>query len=222
MSEDLFKELIDIYSLENDVYLKTKESFNILHKAAESFEKSFKHYHSENKIHISLAKHGTNEFELTVGSDMIIFVLHTNVFEFSRNHEIMKTPYMRENKDRAQCGQILIYNFIADSISLRRGLDVGYMIGRIMINNEGHYFVEGKKEIGMLLNKFATDAFDENAADNILKSAIEYVMHFAPLVPDYSLIQELTVEQFIQIRDFMQIRTSKRMGFTFNRDNGGE
>ncbi|MDR2084694.1 MAG: hypothetical protein LBP67_06845 [Bacteroidales bacterium] len=218
MSEDLYKELVDIYSLESEVYSKTKESFNILHEAAVDFDKSFKQFHTEEKVPVAVFKHGTNEFELTVGGDMIVFILHTNVFEFSRNHEIMKTPYMKENKNRAQCGQILIYNFIADSIKLKRSLDSGYMIGRIMINNEGHYFVEGKREIGMLLNRFATSKFDADAAKTILKSAIEYVMHFAPLVPDYELLQEITVDQFIQIRDFMQIKTSKRMGFTFNPD----
>jgi len=218
MSEDVFKALVDIYSLENEVHVKTKESFELLHKAVKDFETNFNQYHPEGKINVSINSHGSHEFELTIGSDIIVFILHTNVFEFPRNHEVMKTPYMRENIARSQCGQILIYNFMDDSIKLRRSFDVGYMIGRMMVNKEGFYFVEGKREIGMLLNKFSSSVFNEEAATSLLKSVVEYVAHFAPLLPNYELMQELTVEQFIQIRDFMQIKTSKRMGFSFGQD----
>lgn len=70
--------------------------------------------------------------------------MHTNIFEFSREHEVMKTSYVREDPDRSYCGLIMVYNFwqIPSNTIVKTTLDT--LIGRVFINKDKHYFIEGK------------------------------------------------------------------------------
>ena len=97
---------------------------------------------------------GDFEFKLSFGSDTLVFILHTNIFEFPRLHEVMKLPYIKEDVKRSYCGMINIYNFLSDSFDYHRDLDFGYLIGRVFINKENHYFIEGKREVGLMYTSF--------------------------------------------------------------------
>ena len=92
--------------------------------------------HKDEKNLVPFEFHDKSEFEaeLRFGGDVLIFFMHTNIFEFSRDHEVMKTSYVREDPDRSYCGTILIFNFLADSFHYNRENDLGYLIGRIFIN----------------------------------------------------------------------------------------
>ncbi|MCK9302160.1 MAG: hypothetical protein PHU62_05950 [Bacteroidales bacterium] len=214
----LFNEIETIYGYEKKVFNSTLEAFKMLYKTAKKIEEQYNEHNHDLQIELNCDKNGEYEFEITVGSDIIVFMLHPNVFEFPRAHEIMKLPYVTENKLRSQCGTILIYNYIADSIKYRRINDIGYLIGRLFVNQEKHFYVEGKKEIGMFINRYGVNVLNENYAKDILESAIQYVMHFGLLVPDYDMYKELPVDQFLQYRDYMQIKTAKRLGFRFQAD----
>ncbi len=218
MADKLYSDIIQVYSHEKDVFTAVTESFKLLVDEAKNLILEFKNNYKDTDVEFSINEVHDHIFELTIGSDVIVFFLHPNIFEFSRNHEVMRTKYIKDDKKRAQCGTILIYNYLADSIKYRRSGDIGYLIGRILINNEKHFYTEGKKEIGMLLNRFENNLFDKDAAINILKSAIEYVIHFALLVPDFDLYKEMSIDQFLQMRDHMQIKTAKRLGFRFQAD----
>jgi hypothetical protein len=158
------------------------------------------------------------ELELKFGSDILIFMMHTNVFEFSRDHEVTNTPYIREDLLRSYSGVINIYNFLADSFKYNRVNDIGYLIGRVFVNREMHYFIEGKREIGMLYNNFATSVIDREAAKLILESAIRYTVNFDLLTPPYDSVKEVSVFDMQTTLDNMKLQTGKRLGFKFQAD----
>lgn len=218
MTDKLYSDIVQVYLHEKNVFNSVSECFKLLMTEAENLISDYNKNIEDSNVDFSINIVHDHIFELTVGSDVIVFFLHPNIFEFSRNHEVMRTKYIQDDKKRAQCGTILIYNYLADSIKYRRSGDIGYLIGRILINNEKHFYTEGKKEIGMLLNRFENNLFDKDAAVNILKSSIEYVIHFALLVPDFDIYKEMSVDQFLQMRDHMQIKTAKRLGFRFQAD----
>ena len=56
--------------------------------------------------------------------------------------------YPEENPNRGFCGLIHIYNFLNDSFKYNRVHDLGYLIGRIFINHENHFMVQGKRQLG--------------------------------------------------------------------------
>ena len=75
---------------------------------------------------------GTFDVEFRVGEDILLFSMHSNVFEFDNNHPMNKIPYVLEDPLRSYCGMIMIYNFLADSFNYRRINDLGYMVGRFV------------------------------------------------------------------------------------------
>jgi hypothetical protein len=220
----LFKAVVDKASLKQEVYSTTLNAFNNFKKQV---SKLVKNYHETVKpgkwdIPFEFKDHGTFEFEFKFGSDILFFYMHTNVFEFSRDHEVMQSSYIKKDKSRSYCGIIHIYNFLGDSFKYNRTNDIGYLIGRIFINRETHYFVEGKREIGLLYNHFANAILDEVAINEIVQSSILYTLNFDLLTPPFDNMKEVTVEEMKTTLDNVQLRTGKRLGFRFQADQSGE
>jgi hypothetical protein len=145
--------------------------------------------------------------------------MHSNVFEFPRDHEVMKTPYVKEDKTRSYHGIINIYNFLADSFKYNRLNDAGYLIGRIFINKDNSYFIEGKRELSYLFNYFGSKTFDNTAIDELVDAAIRYTINFDLLTPPYEQTQEVSVLNMKNTVDSISIKTGKRLGFKFQADD---
>lgn len=220
----LFSKLHAKISLKQDVYTKTLNTFKLLYDILFSLSKEHERFstdHNDN-IPFRLTKKSEFEIELQFGGDILIFMMHTNIFEFSRDHEVMKTPYIRDDKFRSYCGVIHIFNFLADSFKYNRLNDIGYLIGRIFINKELHYFIEGKREIGMLYPNFATSIVDEQSLRKIVESAIEYTLNFDLLTPAFDSVKEVSVDEIQTTSDNIKLKTGKRLGFKFQADHNGE
>ena len=138
LNEDLKKLVFEKSDLKQSVYAATKETFELFRKTTEELILLFKEKAREenNKTAFEFKNRGDFGFEVKFAGDVLIFVMHTNIFEFSRDHEVMRTQYIKDDPRRSYCGTIRIYNFLADSFAYERDADIGYMIGRIFINNE--------------------------------------------------------------------------------------
>jgi hypothetical protein len=158
------------------------------------------------------------EFRLSFGTDTLVFILHTNMFEFPRMHEVMKLPYIKEDNKRSYCGMIAIYNFLTDSFDYNRDFDMGYMIGRIFINKEDHYFIEGKREIGLLYTSFHSAIINEESIVNIIISSMEYTNNFDLLTPPFDEVKIATVGEIQSKSSTKKQITGKRLGFEFKQD----
>jgi hypothetical protein len=217
---DLFTSVVSKACMKQDVYEKTLDIFKQFKQETQNITKN---YHKKIKstpfnVPFEYNDHGEFGFGLTFGSDILIFFMHTNIFEFPRDHEVMKSAYIRQDKTRSYCGIIHIFNFLGDSFKYNRISDVGYLIGRIFINRELHYFVEGKKEVGLLYNNFPTSVLDKSVIQSIIQSSILYTIHFDLLTPPFDNMKEVTVQEMKTVLEAMQFRTGKRLGFRFQAD----
>lgn len=213
--------LIKKGELKQEIYSSTLQTMELFKSCAKEFEEFYENNYAEQHPRVSVDFNGKNlhEFKIRFAGDVLIFLMHTNIFEFPRNHEVMKTPYIREDKSRSYCGVIQIFNFLADSFRYNRINDAGYMIGRIFVNKDKHYFVEGKRELSQVLNNFNSKELDRTAVTEILQSAIKYTVNFDLLVPEYSNLVEVSVNDILQIEDQnMILKTGKRLGFRFEPD----
>ena len=219
-TKSLVQSIITKSCLKQEIYQQTLETFRSFKTESEDFVKS--HKSAFRKAPYPLAfeyeDFGEFSFQLKFGSDILIFFMHSNIFETPRDHLIMKSSYIREDKSRSYCGIIHIFNFLADSFKYSRSSDVGYCIARIFVNREKHYFTEGKKEIGLLYNNFQTSVLDRPAIRRIIHSAIDYTLNFDLLTPPYENIKEITVSEIQTTLDAMSIKTGKRLGFRFQAD----
>ena len=219
-NKSLINNIIEKSSLKQEVYHQTLDKFNIFKQECEVFVRA-------NKSRIRKASYpilfeyndrSAFEFQFKFGSDILIFFMHSNVFEIPRNHLVMKSSYIQEDKSRSYCGIIHIFNFLADSFRYNRTNDIGYCIGRIFVNRESHYFTEGKREIGMFYNNFTSNILDRKAIREIIGSAVQYTLNFDLLTPPYDTIKEVSVAEMQTTLDAMSISTGKRLGFRFQAD----
>ncbi len=220
LKKELAELVFDKATLKKKVYQSTKDTFELFRKTTRELIHSFQEKAKNDDIDIAFEfkDRGDFEFEVKFAGDVLIFMMHTNVFEFSRNHDVMKTPYVKEDPKRSYCGTIHIYNFLADSFTYNRDNDLGYMIGRIFVNNENHYFIEGKRELGMLYNNFNTAKITENTVLEIIESAIMYTTNFDLLTPPYDEVKLVSVAEMKMSFDRKMMVTGKRLGFRFQAD----
>lgn len=220
-NDDLLHGLAKKYSFKQLVYKNTAETFRGFKAVMKKMSDDFRQKYRDDNPNVPFEFQDISEFEaeLKFGSDVLIFMMHSNVFEFSRDHEVMKTAYVREDPNRSYCGMIMIFNFLADSFRYNRQNDLGYLIGRVFINNENHYFIEGKREIGLLYNNFQNAVMTPESAKQIIDSAIRYTVNFDLLTPPYDNVKVVTVGDMMSAIDSSRIRTAKRLGFRFQGDH---
>ena len=130
----------------------------------------------------------------------------------------MKLPYIKEDKERSFSGMINIYNFLTDSFDYNRDYDIGYLIGRLFVNKEMHYFVEGKREVGLLYSSFNTSIINKESITSIILSSMEYANNFDLLTPPFDEVKEITVGEIKQNTAAKRFVTAKRLGFEFQQD----
>lgn len=217
----IIKTLKEKSSLKQDVFANTQTVFaafkSIAKNMAADLQKEAKTI--DKRLIIEFKDKGEYEFELRVAGDLLIFMMHTNVFEFDKNHGVWKSSYVKSDITRSFCGIINIYNFLNDSFKYNRVNDLGYVIGRVFINKENHFFAEGKRQLGFLYNDFVNAVIDEEYIKKILESAVLYSLEFDLFTPPFDTIKEISVLDMQQATESMQIKTGKRLGFRFQADS---
>lgn len=172
-----------------------------------------------NPVRFEVNDKGEFEIELTFAGDILYFTLHTNVFSFEPTHPIWQNPYIKEDETRAYCCMIQVHNFLYDSIKYSRQQDAGYLIGRIFINKDGHFFVEGKRQLGFLYNDMASLEMNDVYIRAIVESAMLYSIDFDLFVPPYDQVSVMSVMQKMTQQSVAATSTAKRMGFKFQYEN---
>jgi len=217
----ILKNLTDKSGMKQLVYDNTFATFNlikeVLHEMASDYNSAFKGI--DKRVKLEYHDRGKFEAELRVAGDILIFSMHSNVFQFDRDHNIWKLSYVKDNNMASYCGIINIYNFLRDSFKYNRLDDLGYLIGRIFINKDYHYFVEGKRQMGFLYNNFGTATIDKESLINIIQSSILYTLEFDLLVPPYDVVKIASVNQMNTKIENSKLQTGKRLGFKFNSDD---
>ncbi|WP_372775508.1 hypothetical protein [Mangrovibacterium sp.] len=209
-------------NVKQDVYQNTLGAFNILKEAlrelVEEYSTNLKSKINDEALPTFHEK-GPFEAEFRLAADMLLFSMHTNVFVFNREHPVWKTEYIKDDPLNSYCGIINIYNFLSDSFKYNRMQDIGYLIARIFVNRENHFFVEGKRQSGELVKDFKNDLISKETIKQILDTAIRYAIEFDLLVPPYDQVKIASVEQMKEEIYHSKMQTGKRVGFKFNSDD---
>jgi len=220
--ESLMEAYVIKSTVKQKVYNITAETFLILRKVLKQLEtdyiKSLKGKIPDNLLPQFIEK-GYFDVEFKIGEDVLLFSMHSNVFEFDNSHPMNKIPYIQDDPLRSYCGMIMIYNFLADSFKYNRVNDLGYMVARIFVNKDKHFFVEGKRQTSELMKDFAVEAISPGIIREIVETAIEYSVQFDLLVPPYEQVKIATVDQMMEKISHSKLTTGKRLGFGFRTDD---
>jgi len=217
----IFDTLTEKSLLKRDVCENTILNFKILKQTLKTFadQLSTRVAKVDNRIRVEYRDKGDYEAQLWVAGDVMVFHMHTNVFQFDSDNSLWRTSYLKDNANRGYCGIINIYNFLADSFTYNRVNDSGYLIGRMFVNSENHYMLQGKRQLGFLYNDFINAVLDKDAMEKIVESAILYSLDFDLFTPPYEQVQEVSVGEIQALSDNSQMRTGKRLGFMFQADS---
>ena len=177
---------------------------------------------SDKKVRVVYSSDGNFEARLKFSGDTLLFHMHSNVFDFPVSHPIHKTKYIKEDSLRSFCGVINIYNFLSDSFKYNRFNDVGYLIARVFINIDKHFFVEGDKQLGFLFNDFVNQKINTEEIERIINEAMIYALNFDLQVPELNKVKAVSVHQILDINNNHKLRTSKRMGYKFSYETNNE
>ncbi|MFP4041180.1 MAG: hypothetical protein ACLFT6_00300 [Bacteroidales bacterium] len=226
--EEPDKNLIEIIKvkslLKQKVFDNTLNAYKDLKSVQERLAKNYNEALGpvDARVKLQFSPRGEFENELKVAGDLLIFSMHSNIFEFNREHHIWNLPYVKNNVLNSYCGIINIYNFLSDSFKYNRVNDLGYLISRIFINHENHFFVEGKRQSDFSFKNFHNQVItDENLA-TVVHRAIQYSLEFDLLVPPYDEVKIASVAQMHQKIVDSKMKTGKRLGFRFNSDDVSE
>jgi len=190
---------------------------NLLAALAREINKEI--YDTDRRIRLVYKENGKFDVSIKVAGDILVFSMHSNVFQFDRDHPVWKTPYIQKDKDNSYSGIISIYNFLADSFKYSRQDDLGYLIARIFINRANQYFVEGKRQMAMLFSNYGNEELGREALKRIVFTAIQYSLEFDLLVPPYDSVKIASVGQLEKKIQLSKMVTGKRLGFKFNSDD---
>lgn len=217
----IFELLRDKSSMKQDVATKTEEAFKEFKvQAREIGDKLTEQLQPvDGRLKMEYSDKGSFMFKLRFAGDTLIFYRHSNVFEFEKSHRLWKTKYLNDDPLRAYCGIINVFNFLTDSLLYNRYADRGYLVARIFINKEGHYYVEGKRQLSFLYNNFTEQTFDAQAAKSVIESAMLYSLDFDLYTPPYDSMKEIGVSDLMEQSTNLNVATAKRLGFRFQADD---
>lgn len=152
-----------------------------------------------------------HEFHVKLAGDLLVFVLHTNVVTFDEEHGVMKTTYIREKEINRYFGQIMIYNFMSDSLKFNRMNDPGYLIARLLINHEGRFLVEGDGQLGFLFNSISTQPIRESDLNTLVKLSLTAAIENDLMAPPFPQVRFITL--FQKQEKTQELGAGQKIGF---------
>ena len=203
------------------IYRNTKEVFENLVISLKAKEKSLSKLlkKEENAVKLEFKSNGIFDVQLKFAGDTLLFHMHSNVFDFPPDHNIFKSKYVKKDNSRSFCGVINIYNFLSDSLKYNRLNDEGVLIGRVFINKEKKFFVEGDDDLGTLFKDFSKKEINAESIDEIINTCMIFTLNFDLCSPNFNDVRLVSVHNLLAMSMNQKIKTSKRLGYKLSHEN---
>jgi len=211
---DHIQQLLESKSTAKQVtYKNLLSAFSILSKESkrivQELKKKVKPGHEDVTVDFKVIN--DHEFQVKLAGDLLIFVLHTNVITFNDDHAVMKSAYMQEKEVNRYFGQIMIYNFMSDSIKYNRMNDPGYLIARVLINHESRFLVEGEGQLGFLFSTISEKPISELDLNSIVKLSLTIAIENDLMAPPFPQVQFITL--FQKTEKTQELGAGQKIGF---------
>lgn len=213
--EDIIKLLKEKSVMKQDVFRNTITAFAFVKECVReiAIDLSIETHDIDKRIIVSSTETNSYATQLRVAGDMLEFFMHTNVFEFDKSHAMFKTGYVKQNVYNSYCGIINVYNFLADSFKFNRLNDLGYLVCRIFVNREMHFFIEAKGPMGVKYSSFSAEPLNKVQLNEIINNLIIYAISFDLYTPPFDAVREVSVNEIQEKVSSINLRTGKRLGY---------
>ena len=213
--EAIFEGLKQKSTTKQTIFRNTQEVFEQMRMVATDIVTCLSKKITKVDSNVVIEYRNVNEFEFHIkfSGDLLIFVMHSNIVTFPDDHELMSNPYVEADFRRRFFGHIMAYNFMADSIKYNRMNDPGYLLARILINVEKHFYLEGVSELDLEYTDIAKNAVNEKALRVFIESAMIASVNNDLVAPDIDDIKKISVKQKM---DNQQVSRGQKLGFSFS------
>ncbi|WP_162427211.1 hypothetical protein [Pontibacter pudoricolor] len=179
------------------IYRNTKATFDRMKEIAQDIVKKLTNRITKKDADVIIEYRNISEFEFHVmfSGDLLMFIMHTNIITFPEDYELMKNDYIEEDFRRRFFGHIMAYNFMADTIKYNRMDDPGYLVGRMLINIDRHFVIEGVKQMELPYDRIAQNVINNKTLRLIIESAMVAAVNNDLMGQDVSEIERITLKQ---------------------------
>ncbi|MGY6744839.1 MAG: hypothetical protein ACXIUQ_19040 [Cecembia sp.] len=151
------------------------------------------------------------EFIFRIGGDVLIFILQSNIVRLSDDTYLSKTKYLKDDLSLRYFGQILIYNFLSDTLTYGRLEDPGYLISRILLNKENKFFIEGDRKIVYSFPDLKENPVSPEKMRDLIEKLVESALDNDLLAPAFQDLMLITYHQKLEHTSSMG--NPKKIGF---------
>jgi hypothetical protein len=219
---DRIKELLESKSTAKQVTYKfLLEAFKLLAKESNRVISELKTRvrPGDEDVTVAFTQVNEHEFHVKLAGDLLVFVLHTNIVTLMEDHPVMQEAYIKENEVNRYFGQIMIYNFMSDSLKFNRVNDPGYLLARLLINHEGRYLVEGDGQLASLANKISSEAITELELNVLVKIALTLAIENDLMAPPFPDVRFITLYQ--KMEKTQELGAGQKIGFQMSYQSKG-
>lgn len=170
-----------------------------------------------NPIPIKVEKINDYEFIFRIGGDVLVFILQSNIVRLSEDTYLAKSKYLKSDPDLSYFGQILIYNFLSDTLTFGRLDDPGYLIGRILLNKENKFFLEGDRNIVFNFPELKENPVSQEKMRYLVEQLILSALNNDLLAPAFDDIMIINYHQKLEHTSSMG--NPQKIGFEFYAKN---
>ena len=197
------------------IYRNTQAAFDCLRLVSQELvvELSRKLTPLDSSVVIEYRSINDMEFHIRFSGDLLVFVMHSNIVTFPDDYGPMPSKYVEADFRRRFFGHIMAYNFMADSIKYQRLNDPGYLVGRLLININSHYYLEGVQQLELPHNDMSDNAVTPEMMKLFVESAMIAAVNNDLIAPPLPEIQKISVKQKLENQ---QVSRGSKVGFSFS------
>ncbi|MFM2376969.1 MAG: hypothetical protein RLZZ165_2066 [Bacteroidota bacterium] len=213
--EDKFEEIVatlsDKAALKQHIHRSTVRVFQMLKTIAADMEQKLSERVAGigHSVQTEFTEEGEFEFQLKLGEDVLMFSMLPNILTLGEGHVLSKSAYIQEDPHRGFFGMITIYNFMADSVRYNRLNDAGYLLARMMVNGEDHYYIEGIRQLYFMHPDIGANVVNEANLRELVQSAILLAVEEDLQAPTFQDIQVVPLS--LKLQD--QMAGTEKVGF---------
>ena len=197
------------------IYRNTQAAFDCLRLVSQELvvELSRKLTPLDSSVVIEYRSINDMEFHIRFSGDLLVFVMHSNIVTFPDDYGPMPSKYVEADFRRRFFGHIMAYNFMADSIKYQRLNDPGYLVGRLLININSHYYLEGVQQLELPDNDMSDNFITPEAMRLFVESSMIAAVNNDLIAPPLPEIQKISVKQKLENQ---QVSRGSKVGFSFS------
>ncbi|UOR06063.1 hypothetical protein MUN82_02955 [Hymenobacter aerilatus] len=213
--DQIFEGLKQKSSAKQQIYRNTIATFDLLRQVSQELvvELSRKISPLDSSVLVEYRPINDMEFHIKFSGDLLVFVLHSNIVTFPDDYGPMNTTYVEADFRRRFFGHIMAYNFMADSVKFQRMNDPGYLVGRLLVNIDNHYFLEGVQQLELPDHDMAASPITPEMLRLFVESAMIAAVNNDLIAPPMNEIKKITVKQKIENQ---QVSRGSKVGFSFS------